>query len=105
MALKAVHDIPEMWSANQYRQILQALEFDNIDDIETAELFGMTVIALQDLKPETAAEAVTIPDAPAIIWYCQTGSHQEANLQLVVYSSWYWLRPLKNIRQYQSTAS
>ncbi len=215
MALKAVHDIPEMWSSDQYRQLLQALEFDDIDDIETADLFDMTVMALQDLKPEAAAEAVlkvllgdrlhagirhnlvhemkeqrmweaygqvdchadlfltaillnhafanqyprpeigcltltlspqnslaakqlttdpspsfimhlladgmdedsilkrlyaaqlkeqTIPDAPAIIWYSQVRSREEASLQLVVYSSWYWLRPLKNIRQYQSPA-
>lgn len=216
MALKAVHDIPEMWSADQYRQLLQALEFDDIDDIETADLFDMTVMALQDLKPEAAAEAVLkvllgdrlhagirhnlvhemkdqhmweaygqvnchadlfltavllnhafaklypqpeicrliltvtaqntpaakllsaeltasfivrlladgmdvhsilkrlyapqlsgqiFPDAPAIIWYNQVLSRQEDSLQLIVYSSWYWLRPLKNIREYQSSAS
>ena len=213
--LKAVHDLPESWTADHYRQLLQALEFEGIDDIEIADLPEMAVMALQDLKPEEAAEETlklllgarlhagirqnlaqemkqrrlweeygqvdchrelfltavllnrafpkvypqpgigrliltvtaqngpaakllarepsagfvaclladgmdehsilkrlyapqlagqAFPDAPAIIWYSQVQDRREVELQLLVYASWYWLRPLINIRRYQSTA-
>ena len=213
--LKPVHDMPEMWTADHYRQTLQALEFDGIDEIETADLPEMAIMALQDLKPAAAAEVVlkillgdrlnagirqnlahemkegrlweeypqtnchadlfltavllnrafpkvytqpeigrlilsvtaqnspaakllaaepsagfvarligdgmddhsilkrlyapqlageAFPEAPGIIWYSQVRARQEAGLELLVYSSWYWLRPLINVRQYQSTA-
>lgn len=58
MELKAVHDIPEIWTADRYRQLLQAAEFDDIDDVDPADLAEMTVMALQDMKPEKAAEII-----------------------------------------------
>lgn len=56
MELKTVYDIPEIWTAELYRQLLQATEYDEIDEIEAADLPEMTLMALQDMKPETAAE-------------------------------------------------
>lgn len=56
MELKAVYDIPEIWTADLYRQLLQAAEFEEIDEIEPADLPDMAVMALQDMKPEKAAE-------------------------------------------------
>lgn len=58
MELKTVYDIPELWTADRYRQLLQAADYDALDEIDPADLPDMTVMALQDLKPEEAAEAV-----------------------------------------------
>lgn len=214
--LKAAHDLPQMWAADHFRQLLQALEFEDIGEIETADLPEMALMALQDLKPEDAAEEVlnlllgdrlnagirhnlahemkerrlweeygdihchaglflaavllhrafpktypqaeigrliltvtaqnapatkmlateptagfvarllaagmddhsilnrlyapqlsgqAFPEAAAIVWYSQVMGRQEAGLQLLVYSSWYWLRPLTNVRSYRAAVS
>lgn len=58
MELKSVHNIPELWTDLIYRQILQDAEFDDIHEIDLSELPDYTVMALQDLKPENAAEVV-----------------------------------------------
>ena len=214
--MKAVHDLPEMWTAGHYRHLLQALEFEDIEEIETADLPEMAIMALQDLKPEDAAEEVlklllgdrlhrgirqnlaqemkarrvweefgdinchaglflsavllnrafpkvyprpdicrlvvtvspqndhaakllapeptpaiiarllaagmddhsilkrlyapqlagaAFPEAPAIIWYHEVQDRQESAAIILVYSSWYWLRPLTNIRRFQAVLS
>ena len=215
MELKSVNDMPDAWSDAIFRQILQQVEYEDIDEIDPVDLREMAVMALQDVKPETAAEIVLanllsdqltsgvrqnlahelkekrmwedyanntchadlfltavllnqafpklyfqpdiarltlalagentaaakllaqpptttwaarllgggmednapfkrmygdqlagtqFPEADAIIWQANLRNQQENRAELIVYSSWYWLRPLKNIRTYQTTA-
>ncbi len=56
--LKAAYDMPGWWSDNIFRQILQQVEYDEIAEIDPADLRDMAVMALQDIKPEQGAEAV-----------------------------------------------
>jgi len=58
MELKPVYDLPGAWTDTVFRQILQQVEYEEIDDIDPTDLRDMTVMALQDMKSDKVAEAV-----------------------------------------------
>ncbi|WP_421879268.1 hypothetical protein [Marinoscillum sp.] len=57
-SLKKIYELPTGWTAESYRNLLQRIDFDDIDQIEEAELKDYAVMALQDYDPDEAAEIV-----------------------------------------------
>ncbi len=56
--LEKVRDMPETWSEAEYHTLLDALEVDGTTDLGGSDLEEMLLMALQDLDPEDAADAV-----------------------------------------------
>lgn len=56
--LKKAYDLPNSWHDDDYRALLQRLEIDDIDGLSSADLLDILLMALQDLGPEDAADAV-----------------------------------------------
>lgn len=56
--LRKINDMPHTWEDNDCHNLLSALEVDGLDGLAGEELLEMTVMALQDLGAEDAAEAV-----------------------------------------------
>lgn len=56
--VKEIHDMPGSWCENDYRRLLTNLEMDDVGDVPANDLLDMTLMALQDLEPEDAAEVV-----------------------------------------------
>lgn len=50
--------MPETWSEAEYHALLDALEIDDTADLAGADLEDMALMALQDLDPEDAADAI-----------------------------------------------
>ena len=57
-SFQKIHDMPGTWTDDDYRQLLTQLEFDELDDVASADLLDMAMMALQDLEPAEAADAV-----------------------------------------------
>jgi len=57
-SVEEVHDMPGTWSDDDYRQLLTRLEVDGVDDVTGSDLLEITVMALQDLEADEAADAV-----------------------------------------------
>ena len=57
-SFQKIHDMPDTWTDDDYRQLLTQLEFDELEDVASADLLDMAMMALQDLEPEDAADAV-----------------------------------------------
>lgn len=53
-----IHDMPGTWSDHDYRELLAQLEVDDVDDVSGADLLDITLMALQDLEPDDAADLV-----------------------------------------------
>jgi len=58
VSVQEIHDMPGTWSDDDYHQLLIQLEVDGIDDVYGSDLLDMTVMALQDLEADAAADAV-----------------------------------------------
>jgi hypothetical protein len=58
MELKSVPDIADAWTDDVFRHILRRLDFAEVAEIEPSDLREMSVMALQDVAPEKAAEQV-----------------------------------------------
>ena len=58
LELKKVYDLPGSWQDEDYRALLQRLEVEGMDDLSSGDLLDVTLMALQDLEPEAAADAV-----------------------------------------------
>jgi hypothetical protein len=58
IALNVVRDMPGTWTEADYLALLEALEVTGIDGLSEADLRDMALMALQDLDPEEAADAV-----------------------------------------------
>ena len=56
--VKDIYDMPGTWSDDDYRQILTALEVDGVEEISASDLPDMTIMALQDMEVEDAADVV-----------------------------------------------
>lgn len=56
--LDKVFEMPGIWTDKDYRQLASQLEVEDIDDISGADLLEMLLMALQDLEPREAADAV-----------------------------------------------
>ena len=58
VGFREVHVLPEGWTNAQYSELLQALDYDDVQSIPENELSEMAAMALSDLEPEEAAERV-----------------------------------------------
>ncbi len=55
---KKVDDMPGSWDDKDYHNLLNMLEVDGLDEVSGEELLEMSIMALQDLEPEKAADNV-----------------------------------------------
>jgi len=55
---KDVHELPNAWNNDQFRELLELIEYEDIDSIGEDELKEVTALALIDLEPEEAIKAV-----------------------------------------------
>lgn len=58
LELQKVYDMPGSWQDADYRDLLQALEIDDVDDLSSGDLIDVLLMGLQDLEPEAAADLV-----------------------------------------------
>ncbi len=56
--LKEVHEIPHVWTEEEFRKLLQHVEYDDVDEIPVDELKDMACLALTDFEVEEAAVKV-----------------------------------------------
>lgn len=56
--LKEVHEIPLVWTEEEFRGLLQHVEYDDAQEIPTEELKDMACLALTDFEVEEAAVKV-----------------------------------------------
>ena len=57
-SVRKLHDMPGTWSDEDYRKLLLQLEIDDVADVSGTDLLEMTHMALQDMEPDDAADAV-----------------------------------------------
>ena len=57
-SVKVIHDMPGTWFDDDYRNLLAKLEVDDVGDESGSDLFEMTLMALQDMEPEDAADVI-----------------------------------------------
>ena len=58
LELKEVHEIPLVWTEEEFRGLLQHVEYDDVQEIPTEELKDMACLALTDFEAEEAAVKV-----------------------------------------------
>lgn len=58
LSYKKVREIPEQWNHEQLRKLLEFMEFDGWESIDDSELREYTVMALQEMESDEAAEMV-----------------------------------------------
>jgi len=56
--LKEVHEIPFVWTEDEFRRLLQHVEYDDVQEIPPEELKDMACLALTDFEVEEAAVIV-----------------------------------------------
>lgn len=55
---KQVNELPSGWSADDYLNLLNRLDYEDAEDIAVDELQDMAIMALSDLDPDEAARVV-----------------------------------------------
>lgn len=55
LELKEVHEIPQVWTSEKFKELLRHLEYEGIDDIPEEELKDMACLALTDFEVEEAS--------------------------------------------------
>ncbi len=58
LAFKEIHELPDSWKEEDFKEILQQADFDDWDQIDPGELKDYTIMALQELEADEAAELV-----------------------------------------------
>ena len=58
LGLQELHEIPDAWNKRDFLNLLDQIEYEDAASIPDEELKEMTAMALSDLEPEEAAEAV-----------------------------------------------
>lgn len=58
ISLLEMSDMPNTWCDDDYLMLLEMLEIDDFENLSGSDLFDLTVMALQDLTPAAAADAV-----------------------------------------------
>lgn len=58
VSVREIHDMPGTWSDDDYRKLLAQMEVDDVDDVSGADLLDITLMALQDMEPDDAADTV-----------------------------------------------
>ena len=56
--LKKVYDMPGTWEDKDYHSLLSMSDVDGLEGVAGEELLEMTIMALQDMEPEEAADIV-----------------------------------------------
>ena len=57
-SVKVIHDMPGSWLDADYRRLLAEQEVDGVEDVSGNDLLDITLMALQDMEPDDAADAV-----------------------------------------------
>lgn len=55
LSFDALHELSGAWQPADYRELLTALDFDDVDSLAESELREMCMMALTDLEPDDAA--------------------------------------------------
>ncbi len=58
LTVQEIHSLPDAWSHEDYRNILERADFDDWNELDPSELKDYTLLTLQDLEPDEAAELV-----------------------------------------------
>lgn len=58
LELKEIHEIPQVWTEDELRKLLQFVEYDDVQEIPVNELKDMACLALTDFEVEEAAVKV-----------------------------------------------
>ncbi|GAA4112278.1 hypothetical protein GCM10022393_10600 [Aquimarina addita] len=58
LKFKTIEVLPNAWDSNKYKDLLIAMDYDEVSDISNEELEDMCLMALSDLDPEEAAAIV-----------------------------------------------
>ncbi|MEQ6119824.1 hypothetical protein [Reichenbachiella sp. MALMAid0571] len=58
LSVQEIHELPDGWSGDDYKSIMELADFDDWDKIEESELKDYTIMTLQELDPEEAAAIV-----------------------------------------------
>ncbi|TVZ53130.1 hypothetical protein [Dokdonia sp. Hel_I_53] len=56
--VKTINVLPDAWSSNDYKELLDIMDYGNTSDLSEDELMEMTLISLSDNAPNVAAEIV-----------------------------------------------
>lgn len=56
--VKKLHDMPGSWTDDECRALLAQLEVDGVENMSGSDLLDMVLMALQDMEPDDAADAV-----------------------------------------------
>ncbi|WP_436517344.1 hypothetical protein [Ekhidna sp. To15] len=57
-SFEEVHELPNSWSNEEFKEILEEADFDDVDELDPDELRSYTIMALQELEADEAAELV-----------------------------------------------
>jgi len=57
-SLKKIYDMPNTWSKEDYRKLLDQFEVEGVSDLSEDDLVDMMLMTLQDMEPGEAADAV-----------------------------------------------
>ncbi len=58
LSFASLNELPDSWQNQDYKELLTKMNYDNPDEINTAELGEMCQMSLTDLEPREAAETV-----------------------------------------------
>ena len=58
LTIQEIHSLPDAWSHADYQNILERADFDDWSELDPSELKEYTLLTLQDLEPDEAAELV-----------------------------------------------
>ena len=58
LAFQIIQELPHSWTNNQYKELLEVMEYSDISEISTEDLEEMCLMSLNDFEPEEAAKIV-----------------------------------------------
>ena len=58
LAVQEIQELPEAWTSEDYKNILELADFEDWDEIEESQLKDYTILALQDFESQEAAAII-----------------------------------------------
>jgi len=58
LSCEEIHELPGAWTTDDLKKILESVDFDGWDEIDPNELKDYTIMALQDMEADEAAEVI-----------------------------------------------
>ncbi|MEO9871535.1 hypothetical protein [Ekhidna sp.] len=58
LSFEEVHELPDSWSSEEFKEILESADFEDLDKLDSDELRHYTIMALQELEADEAAVLV-----------------------------------------------